>query len=160
MFATDLGLALVRHNMTSRSLMSFQIKRTQEAVGRYNSTQTYFNPGFLSLSLSLLSEYHKAPELFRLLEFSPSTDVYSFGIVMWQLLTFQKRIYSVTNSERANLEREIIRGKRPSIPATDAASSSSAVRGYVTLMEQCWQVDHNKRPAMRDAISQLKSMRF
>ncbi|KAJ9140942.1 hypothetical protein P3X46_031531 [Hevea brasiliensis] len=76
-------------------------------------------------------------------------DVYSFGIVMWELLTGEEP-YANLNSE------EIIAGKikgalLPEIPSwCDPA--------WRSLMERCWSSDPESRPAFSEIAKELRTM--
>nr|XP_031299563.1 ankyrin repeat and protein kinase domain-containing protein 1 [Camelus dromedarius] len=76
----------------------------------------------------------------------PKYDVYSFGIVIWELLT-QKKPYSGFNMMPIIIR--VAAGVRPSLqPASDEWPGE--VQQVVDLMRRCWDQDPKKRPWFSD----------
>ena len=71
----------------------------------------------------------------------PETDVFSFGIVMWEILT-EKVPYA--DMQVLQIVRAIDLGKRPEVP--EGCDSN-----FVALMEKCWSDEVKERPDF-DAI--------
>ncbi|XP_041002309.1 uncharacterized protein LOC121248027 [Juglans microcarpa x Juglans regia] len=76
-------------------------------------------------------------------------DVYSFGIVMWEILTGEKPYANL-------LSEEIIAGKikgnlRPEIPSWCDPT-------WRSLMERCWSSDPDSRPAFSEIAKELRTM--
>ncbi|KAI3409304.1 Protein kinase domain-containing protein [Psidium guajava] len=92
-----------------------------------------------------------APELFNNNDnmVTEKVDVYSFGIVMWELLTGEEP-YANLRSE--DIIAGIIKGTlRPEIPSwCDPA--------WRSLMERCWSADVNSRPTFSDIAKELRAM--
>src|SRR6266498_2440256 len=80
-----------------------------------------------------------APEIFKGGKYSKASDVYSLGIILWELTTGCKPFANVEHD--TNLIYNIIDGIRPKI--TDDTPECIA-----NLMKRCWDTDPNKRPAM------------
>ncbi|EXX75678.1 Kic1p [Rhizophagus irregularis DAOM 197198w] len=76
-----------------------------------------------------------APEIFKGAAFSKESDIYSFGIVMWELTTGCKPFINVEHD--VNLIYEIIDGKPRDTPEC-----------YANLMKKCWDSDPLKRPTI------------
>ncbi|EGC38713.1 hypothetical protein DICPUDRAFT_148631 [Dictyostelium purpureum] len=95
-----------------------------------------------------------SPEIMRGEEYTEKADVYSFGIVLWEILTGQLPFdeYPVAHSSfMYQLEDEIMNGLRPSIPAGSNAD-------YVQLIKDCWQNDPLLRPTFPDIHLRLCQM--
>ncbi|XP_010047803.2 uncharacterized protein LOC104436653 [Eucalyptus grandis] len=92
-----------------------------------------------------------APELFNNKNnmVTEKVDVYSFGIVMWELLTGEEP-YANLRSE--DIIAGIIKGTlRPEIPSwCDPA--------WRSLMDRCWSTDVNSRPSFSDIAKELRAM--
>jgi len=78
-----------------------------------------------------------APELLRFGKASAAADVYSYGIMMWELLTGQ---VAFTGWQwGAIIENVALSGQRPPIP-------EDAPEDYRLLMERCWHQQPQQRP--------------
>jgi len=80
-----------------------------------------------------------APEIFKGAKFSKESDIYSMGMIMWELTTGCKPFANVEHD--VNLIYEIIDGKRPEI--TDDTPEWCA-----NLMKKCWDSNPLKRPTI------------
>ncbi|GMH44729.1 hypothetical protein BSKO_12681 [Bryopsis sp. KO-2023] len=115
---------------------------TDFGMARYKPTRLDFavNPIWLS------------PEMMNNEEPCKKSDVFSFAIIMWELLTgnypwdgrrHEQILYAV-----------LIRMKRPEIPQETV--NSDAARAYVELMEQCWAQERQDRPDFYEIVQQLQ----
>ena len=78
-----------------------------------------------------------APEVIRHESYSSNADVYSFGIVLWQLITREVPFATMTPVQTAYAVAE---GHRPEIP-------SSTPEHLRRIIEACWDEDSQKRPS-------------
>jgi serine/threonine protein kinase len=77
-----------------------------------------------------------APEVIVKKKYSFASDIYSIGMLMWEILSGQPPFI---NKRNYNLVIKIINGMRPKIiPGTPLV--------YKELMEQCWDANPEKRP--------------
>lgn len=76
-----------------------------------------------------------APEILRGETYDEKVDIYSFGIVMWEILT-GLRPYAGCNFMQVSLD--VLDGTRPQIP-------SDCPTEYKKLMKKCWDTDPNKQ---------------
>ncbi|KAL6330992.1 hypothetical protein AAG906_009420 [Vitis piasezkii] len=91
-----------------------------------------------------------APELFNSKNdlVTEKVDVYSFGIVMWELLTGEEPYGKLSSEE---IIAGIIKGNlRPKIPTCDPA--------WRSLMERCWSSDPGSRPDFSEIAKELRVM--
>jgi len=79
---------------------------------------------------------------------SVKTPVYSFGIILWEILTRGSPFAGV---HPTRLVTQVIAGARPEIPNNCPAA-------FRTLIEQCWQHSPDKRPTWPQILSDLRSM--
>ncbi|QTF49759.1 putative serine/threonine-protein kinase/receptor [Acanthamoeba polyphaga mimivirus] len=89
-----------------------------------------------------------APEIIRGEKYTEKVDVFSFGIVMWEVLTC-KEPFSGCNFMKVSMD--ILEGARPQIP-------SDCPIDFTKLMKQCWHAKPDKRPSMEDVIMGLNDM--
>ncbi|KAL5007152.1 hypothetical protein ScPMuIL_015958 [Solemya velum] len=87
-----------------------------------------------------------APEVIQSWPVSDSCDVWSYGVVLWELLTHEVPFKGVEGFQVAWLVVE--RGERLTIP-------SSCPSCFSKLMQQCWLVEPKKRPDFHQILLQL-----
>ncbi|GBC47933.2 kinase-like domain-containing protein [Rhizophagus irregularis DAOM 181602=DAOM 197198] len=80
-----------------------------------------------------------APEIFKGAAFSQKSDIYSFGMIMWELTTGCKPFASVEHDH--NLIFKILDGERPKI-------TEDTPECYADLMKKCWDSNPSKRPTI------------
>ncbi|GES80830.1 kinase-like domain-containing protein [Rhizophagus clarus] len=80
-----------------------------------------------------------APEIFKGAAFSKESDIYSLGMVMWEITTGCKPFANVKHD--INLIYQIIDGKRPEI-------TNDTPECFANLMKKCWNSDPLKRPTI------------
>ncbi|XP_063065031.1 ephrin type-A receptor 2 isoform X1 [Engraulis encrasicolus] len=90
-----------------------------------------------------------APEAIAYRKFTSASDVWSFGIVMWEVMAFGERPYwDMSNHEVMKAINEAFR-----LPAPMDCPSA-----VYQLMLQCWQHDRSKRPRFPDIVSILDKL--
>jgi hypothetical protein len=87
-----------------------------------------------------------APEQIELGIDSPASDVYSFGILAWELCTGRTPFGDTLTPTPFQLANRILRGERPPI------SDVNSILGQ--LLGKCWQQQPEKRPTFAE-ISQI-----
>ncbi|XP_061918604.1 ephrin type-B receptor 5-like [Entelurus aequoreus] len=87
-----------------------------------------------------------APEAFQHRKFSSASDVWSFGILMWEIMSYGERPYwDMSNQEVMKAVADQYRLPAPT-------SCPSAVH---SLMLQCWQAERGDRPLFESILSSL-----
>src|SRR5581483_11223234 len=78
-----------------------------------------------------------APEVITGKETTKASDIYSFGVLMWEISSGRPPF--IDHEHNYDLAMKIVNGMRPKIvPGTPLE--------YRELMEQCWEADFTKRP--------------
>lgn len=78
---------------------------------------------------------------------SEKSDVYAFGIVMWEVATRQVPYH---NKTMTSVAMDVMSGERPPVPA-------DCPQAYAQLMQRCWSGKPSKRPGMADILMYLNS---
>uniref|UniRef100_A0A671XVI9 receptor protein-tyrosine kinase n=1 Tax=Sparus aurata TaxID=8175 RepID=A0A671XVI9_SPAAU len=90
-----------------------------------------------------------APEAIAYRKFTSASDVWSYGIVMWEVMSFGERPYwDMSNQDVINAIEQDYRLP----PPMDCPSALHQ------LMLDCWQKDRNVRPRFTDIVSTLDKM--
>ena len=87
-----------------------------------------------------------APEVFIGSKFSKEADIYSFGMIMWELITGRIPFWDQNND--IELIVKICKNFRPPI-------IKNTPKGYTELMQKCWDSSPNKRPTSLDILEGL-----
>ncbi|CAI2188271.1 262_t:CDS:2, partial [Funneliformis geosporum] len=90
-----------------------------------------------------------APEIFqgqKYEKYTKASDIYSFGMIMWEIIAGRRPFWNFQDSD-TDLIIQICDGFRPPI-------ITNAPKGYIELMQNCWDSNPNKRPNI-DEICKL-----
>ena len=98
--------------------------------------------------------YWMAPEFVCDNVFTTKSDVYSFAIVMWEVLMEDTNPYKNENYYDFILGTEEIRKKRPEID-TDKLQGNKELK---ELIVKCWDETPNNRPDMEDVVVRLENV--
>ncbi|KAH6939139.1 hypothetical protein HPB50_016111 [Hyalomma asiaticum] len=90
-----------------------------------------------------------APEVIQCLPSSETCDVWSFGVVLWELLTHEVPFKGIEGFQVAwaVVEKE----ERLTIPSTCPAA-------FANLMTACWKTDPKERPSFSTILQHLNAM--
>eukprot|EP00727_Mastigamoeba_balamuthi_P000935 m51a1_g10839 hypothetical protein (1698) ;mRNA; f:3230-13540 len=92
-----------------------------------------------------------APEVLSSGAYSEASDVYSFGIVMSEILSGEVPFKGLN---KVVVAREILQGQRPDVPRKLGAYGSA----YVELMRRCWGQEPSQRPTFKAIGAELAGM--
>ncbi|GES92922.1 kinase-like domain-containing protein [Rhizophagus clarus] len=93
--------------------------------------------------------YYIDPEILKGKKYNKASDVYSFSMIMWELMTGRKPFWD--RGHDIIFIVRICNGLRPPI-------FTNAPEGYIELMQQCWHHDPKKRPTVTDIESKIKNI--
>lgn len=102
-------------------------KRTEE--GKYNLTG---NTG---------SRRYMAPEVAKSIPYDQSVDVFSFGILLWELCAMEKPFHGY--SAEKHMQQVVLEGERPKL---DMSHTSGWPVNLQWLLKRCWSSDATARP--------------
>src|ERR1043166_8670782 len=92
---------------------------------------------------------YMAPEIFQGQKYTTASDIYSFGMIMWEVMTGRRPFWD--KSHDTDLIIEIVDGLRPPIV-------TNAPEGYIELMKKCWRSDPSKRPTTADIFLKISKI--
>ncbi|KAG7331101.1 hypothetical protein KOW79_005070 [Hemibagrus wyckioides] len=90
-----------------------------------------------------------APEVIQSLPVSETCDTYSYGVVLWEMLTREIPFKGLEGLQVAWLVVE--KNERLTIPSSCPAS-------FANLMRKCWETEPMKRPLFKEILSILEAM--
>eukprot|EP01094_Clydonella_sp_ATCC50884_P016900 TRINITY_DN2859_c0_g1_i4.p1 TRINITY_DN2859_c0_g1~~TRINITY_DN2859_c0_g1_i4.p1 ORF type:complete len:477 (+),score=136.79 TRINITY_DN2859_c0_g1_i4:77-1507(+) len=91
-----------------------------------------------------------APEVLQRNRYTQKADVYSFGLVLWQIFTRKEPYYGLPIYEMMN--KIINEGHRPDISLVEQEELAQ-------LIEECWAQDPDARPDMPEVLERLLDVR-
>eukprot|EP01098_Paradermamoeba_levis_P001584 TRINITY_DN11859_c0_g1_i1.p1 TRINITY_DN11859_c0_g1~~TRINITY_DN11859_c0_g1_i1.p1 ORF type:complete len:105 (+),score=33.08 TRINITY_DN11859_c0_g1_i1:128-442(+) len=92
-----------------------------------------------------------APEILRHETYDEKCDVYSFGIVLWEMITHQIPFDNMNPMEAGIAVAS--QGLRPTIP-------TGCDENWKNLMTKCWSEDPKQRPSFLDILVLLKNISY
>jgi serine/threonine protein kinase len=99
-----------------------------------------------------------APEIFTgaASSYGPEVDVYSYGIIMWELATRSRPWAELDDSSyiafKVALTKALMAGQRP--PLRDDIESAHPI--FVKVMRKAWATDPNDRPSFSHIVFSLE----
>ncbi|XP_044979521.1 probable serine/threonine-protein kinase PBL25 [Hordeum vulgare subsp. vulgare] len=91
-----------------------------------------------------------APEMCKRKPYGPKVDVYSFGLVLWELVSGSIPYEEMTPLQAAYAV--VNKNLRPIVP-------SSCPTPLQQLMEQCWSAQPEKRPVFTEIVQTLENLK-
>jgi serine/threonine protein kinase len=116
-------------------------------VGDFGLSSRLFVPSLKEKSIDrdVANPTWLAPEILKEEEFTEKSDIYSFGIILWELVTRQHPFSEYNYQFMFELEDIIKTGGRPTIPA-------DVPEDYAVLIRRCWSPDPTERPSFLEII--------
>lgn len=90
-----------------------------------------------------------APEAITHTKFTCSSDVWSFGVVMWEVMSYGERPY--WNWSNTDVIKAVDKGFRLFIPP-------NCPQILYNMMLDCWEADRLKRPKFKKIVSELDAL--
>ncbi|OHS94246.1 hypothetical protein TRFO_39576 [Tritrichomonas foetus] len=92
-----------------------------------------------------------APEVIRRDEFNEKVDVYSYGVILFQVMTGIRPFADESNIE--NLMIRVADGERPEIP-------ENVPKELTNLISKCWSDNIDERPSFNEISSILSNLKY
>ncbi|GES87958.1 kinase-like domain-containing protein [Rhizophagus clarus] len=94
---------------------------------------------------------YMAPEIFHRQKYTTASDIYSFGMIMWEFMTGRRPFWNKTHD--SELIIRICDGLRPPVV-------TNAPEGYVELMKECWDPVPKERPTAAEIYNKIKKIKY
>ena len=120
------------------------VKISNLGVGNYNYPSDY---SWIHGS-ALLPVRWMSPEALNTLQFTHRSDVWSYGVFLWEIYTYGARPYSGYTTQEV-IER--VRNHQV-LPSPDNCPAK-----MVALMRECWAEDPHQRPTFAEICSRLRA---
>ena len=98
-------------------------------------------------SFIFLQHFLRAPEVAQQRSYTEKVDVYSFGVLIWQMASSKKPFKGYS---REDLMTKVVSGaERPK-------TIKRLPRQFNALLKSCWQVDARRRPSFSEIVTTLE----
>lgn len=136
-------LYLHQHNIVHRDLKPGNIlmddflcpKIADFGLSKVQHSDSSFNTIDSTLAIKGTTLY-MAPEIWTKIEYSPASDVYAFGFIVYEIITIEEPF---KNCDMFEIRSKVLKGDRPNI-------DSSITDSYRDLFERCWSQEPEDRP--------------
>ena len=103
---------------------------------------------------------YTSPEVIRNQRYTEKCDVYSFGIVMYEVF-FEKQPFSELSEIQETtgiwgIFNAVVNGMRPAMSETKLFDESEQM--YIQLMQECWSGEATERPGFGDIHYALENI--
>ena len=99
------------------------------------------------------SRRYMAPEIAKELPYDKSVDIYSFGILLWEVCSAEKPFYGYSSNK--HMRQVVLGGERPKMDSQHTADWPSNLQW---LMKRCWCKHPSARPTFADVKQVLKDV--
>jgi serine/threonine protein kinase len=101
-----------------------------------------------------------APEVIKSTQYDFKCDVFSFGIIMFQILTQceDKQIYPENKLNGNNIEYNLASNPNFRPEVTDQLNSNKEYSEYIVLMKSCWDYYAYNRPEFIEISKKLGNL--
>lgn len=148
---------LIAENWTVK-VADFSIgKLAEAALGSSNDSPS--SPTAGTGTSSSTNPRWMAPELMEGKDPSPASDVFAFGIIMWEMLTWQ---LPWANLNPWGIVGLVLSGARPLLPTPEALPAIGSDRlgldNYMGLMQLCWSQSPGQRPDFGQVLLMMQKL--
>ncbi|XP_033149701.1 mitogen-activated protein kinase kinase kinase 7 [Drosophila busckii] len=103
-------------------------------------------------TVNIGSAVYTAPEIYNTKKYDEMCDVYSFGVMFWEVMSQRKPFENCTFEHLMN--QVLIQKERPDINAVKNSEISEQIK---EIIELCWQENSDARPSMKALEDKLNT---
>eukprot|EP01133_Synstelium_polycarpum_P016658 gene16658-19795_t len=132
---------------TNNSRGTYKMTDFKCKISDFGLSRLKMEQGTMTASVGCIP--YMAPEVFKGDSNSEKSDVYSYAMILWELLTSEEPQQDMKPMKMAHLAA--YESYRPPIPLTTSHK-------WKELLTMCWDSDLDKRPTFKQVIAHLKEM--
>src|SRR3989440_2899709 len=134
----------IHHDLHSGNIFSYNYWRSQ--IGDLGLCQQVINKKDNPNKIFGVIPY-MAPEILLKKLYTKESDIYSFGMIMWEFTTGKKPFHDRPHNHILILD--ILEGERPQI-------TDDTPEFYAELMKRCWDHSPENRPTAKEILDYFK----
>ncbi|RHZ61696.1 hypothetical protein Glove_346g100 [Diversispora epigaea] len=139
------GKKIIHRDLHSGNILVVRLVNRSRNDCAVISDLGFSQPATIDSNLSRKSQIYgiipyMAPELFKNQPHSYASDIYSLGMIMWQLTSGHRPFHDQEHGPK--LISDILDGKRPEI-------TEDTPECWANLMKRCWHPDPSQRPTIQ-----------
>ncbi|ESN97935.1 hypothetical protein HELRODRAFT_85041, partial [Helobdella robusta] len=138
------SMSIVHRDLAARNMLLFS--KGMVKIGNFGQSRIVGGKRSCHSSRPILVKWHP-PEVFDGLRFSAKSDVWTFGVVLWEVLSYGSEPYQDMNNKE--YMKSVRQGGRLPKPEVCPASVQR-------VMERCWMLEPENRPSFADLLELLK----
>ncbi|XP_060659584.1 dual specificity protein kinase shkC-like [Drosophila nasuta] len=94
---------------------------------------------------------YMAPEIMRWMQVTKKCDIYSFGIILWEVMSRKNPFNDMLHFH------EIVEGLRPNVNDVVDIQNSDDIKILIT---KCWDANPQNRPSMKGVVAIMEKYSF
>ncbi|XP_062133147.1 dual specificity protein kinase pyk3-like isoform X3 [Drosophila sulfurigaster albostrigata] len=142
---------VIHRDITTRNLLLFNNYQTL----KISLSETVRTEG-TSITKMVGNLIYMAPEIMKDMQYTKKCDIYSFGIILWEVMSRKKPFYHLELSEEVAIPFfAATKGARPHL---DDIRNIPEYEQIIELIVLCWNGDAEKRPTMQEIISNISNL--
>ncbi|XP_034099776.2 mitogen-activated protein kinase kinase kinase 7-like [Drosophila albomicans] len=98
--------------------------------------------------------YYMAPEIVEGSKYTEKCDVYSFGIILWEVMSRKKPFYNLENETSYFILNKVMEGMRPDVNDMNGIQNAEQIKLLIT---KCWDANPTERPTMKKVAAIMKN---
>lgn len=95
---------------------------------------------------------HQAPELLKEHRLTPAGDVYAFGVLLWEMVHPEKKVYGEHSNTPWAIVQHVLDGGRPVFVQQPLPGP------YIRLAQRCWAANPKARPTFQEIVQLLSDV--
>ena len=134
----------------SELLTVFSLKLSEENVVKVTDVGASKEAGYINGTLAGSPAY-MAPEVLKSQVYSGKVDIYSLGIMLWELWYGERAFAKIESVSLEDFFRMVVNGGRPE----HVKGCREPTQAWENLMKECWQKNYKDRPSANECHQRI-----